>query len=102
MIELSDKTFKPTLKVTSPMIVMFHAKWAGPCNLVMPSYQEVADKRGNQIVFCTFDLEDNPGVPAFYNVKALPMFISFVDGEPVGMKAGAISIDLIEEMCDEL
>lgn len=101
MIQLDDRTFDPTMKVSSPMLVMFHAKWAGPCNLAMPFFQSVADRRGNEVIFATFDLEDNPRIPARYNVRSLPTFISFIDGEPSGMRAGAISAGLIEEMCDE-
>jgi len=100
MIELDDRTFMPTLKVSSPMLVMFHAKWAGPCNLALPNFQSVAQRRGNEVIFATFDLEDNPKIPAAYNVRALPLFLSFFDGKPVGMKAGAITEELIESMCD--
>jgi thioredoxin 1 len=100
MIELTDKSFAPTLKVSSPMLVMFHVKWAGPCNLVMPSFEAVANRRGNEVIFATFDIEDNHRTPAKYNVRALPLFMSFFDGEPVGMKAGAITEELIESMCD--
>lgn len=100
MIELTDKSFDPTAKVSSPMLVMFYADWAGPCNLALPEFESVAQRRGNEVIFGKFNLDDNPEIPSRYNVRAVPNFILFIDGEPAEMVAGAVDATIIESMLD--
>ena len=100
MIQLDDKTFDPTLRVSSPMFVMFTATWAGPCNLARPDFEAVANRLGNQIIFAEFVIDENEKVPARYNVRALPCFMMFVDGTPTEMIAGAVGYDILMGACE--
>lgn len=101
MLELNDETFDKAAGDKSPLMVMFHAKWAGPCILAMPEFEAVASRRGNEIHFATFDVDDGTTIPARYNVRALPCFILFIDGKPVNMTAGHVGAEIIWEKCDD-
>ena len=93
----TDKTFdRDVLKSSVPVVVMFHAPWAGPCNLAKPSFDEMAGRYGNQIDFFTFDLDDNPTMPERYGVRSVPAIYLFEDGGPLKAIAGAMSF---EQMC---
>ena len=83
------------------MLVMFYADWAGPCNLARPEFEAVAKRRGNEVIFAQFNVDDNTDIPSRYNVRSLPNFILFVDGKPVRMVAGAVGAAIIEGMLDE-
>lgn len=100
MIELSDKTFEPTAQVSSPMLVMFTVGWAGPCNLAKPAFTEARDRMGNQVEFATFDLDNNPKTPQKYGIRQVPCFMMFVDGKPTDMRAGAVPVHVILDMCE--
>lgn len=92
-----DKNFdRDVLKSNVPVVVMFHASWAGPCRLAQPTFEEMAGRYGNQVAFFTFDLDDNPTIPERYGVKKIPAFYLFDEGQPEKAMAGAMAF---ENMC---
>lgn len=91
MQALTDKTFDKYLADDVPLLVMFHAEFAGPCNLAKPEFEGAARRIGNRIRCATFDLDGNPDVPERYGVRAVPLFILFEDGIPVSVYAGALT-----------
>lgn len=100
MLALSDKTFDKYLEDDMPMIVMFHAAFAGPCNLAFPEYEGAARRIGNRIRCATFDLDGNPDVPARYGVRAVPLFIMFENKKPTVAYSGALNESQILEAFD--
>lgn len=100
MLALTDDTFDSSLKY-GPTLVMFEAPWAGPCNLARPVMQKLVSKYPD-VVFATFDLDDNVDIPARYNIRAVPMFLLLdTKGAPLGMKQGAVPVEVLEEMINE-
>ena len=97
MKALTDKNFAAWVK-EMPTIVLFHADFAGPCNLAMPEFQAAHDRAGNRVQFCTFDLDGNPDTPARFNVKGIPNYIVFTDGKPLSMHVGALNMDQVLEI----
>lgn len=100
MITLTDKTFDKYREDGMPMLVMFHAVFAGPCNLSMPEFESAAGRIGNRVRFATFDLDGNPDVPERYGVRGIPLFVMFEDGEPVKAVAGALNAAQLLEQFD--
>lgn len=80
-----------------PLIVMFHAEFAGPCNLAKPEFEALARRVGNRIRCATFDLDGNPDVPERYGVRGIPYFLKFEDGEPVAAYVGALTVEQLLE-----
>lgn len=95
MLTLSDKTFDTYLNDTQPMLVMFFAEFAGPCNLAMPEFEKAASRAGNRVRFVKFDLDGNPNVPERYNVRGVPEFIYFEDAKPINPMVGALNCEQI-------
>ena len=91
MMALTDKTFDKYLADDMPMLVMFHAEFAGPCNLALPEFEGAARRIGNRIRCVTFDLDGNPDVPERYGVRGIPNFILFQDGKPTVAYVGALT-----------
>jgi thioredoxin-like negative regulator of GroEL len=102
MLILSDKTFAKHLDENEPMLVMFTAKFAGPCALAEPMFEEARGRRGNQVKFASFDLDGNSKVPNRYGVRSIPCFILFIDGKPVDAVAGAVPTERILEMLKDV
>ena len=100
MLTLTDKTFSKHLDEGDPMIIMFVAKFAGPCALAEPMFEEARNRRGNQIKFAKFDLDGNSKVPNTYGIRSIPSFVLFIGGLPVDAVAGAVPTDRILEMLD--
>lgn len=97
MKKLDDKNFHAWIK-DMPTIVMFHADFSGPCHVALPDFELAEQRAGNRVRFCTFDLDGNPDIPSFYNVKAVPNYIVFDEGVLVSMTAGNLSVDQVLEL----
>ena len=100
MIALTDNTFDKYREDGMPMLVMFHAFFAGPCNLATPEFEGLAGRIGNRVRCATFDLDGNPDVPERYGVRGIPLFVMFEDGVPVKAVAGALNLDQLLEQFD--
>ena len=100
MLALSDKTFDKYLEDDMPMLVMFHAAFAGPCNNAMPEFEGASSRIGNRIRCVTFDLDGNTAIPEKYGVRAVPLFVLFEDQKPVNLFAGALNEAQILEAFD--
>jgi thioredoxin 1 len=103
MQQVTDGTFRSFISGAGGTgILMFTAPWAGPVNLVRPTFQDVAARFGNQITFGEFVVDDNPVTPLMLGVRALPSFLTFVDGNPARMVAGAVGAAILIEMVETL
>lgn len=101
MLALSDKTFQKHLEADIPLFVMFHAAFAGPCKLAEPAFREAHGRAGNRVKFATFDLDGNPNTPERFNVRGVPEFILFVNGEPINPTVGALNCEQILGLLDD-
>ena len=98
MLVLFDNTFQKHLEADIPLFVMFHAKFSGPCKLAEPEFSAARSRAGNRVKFATFDLDGNPDTPERFNVRGVPEFILFVNGEPINPTVGALNCDQILEI----
>jgi len=103
LTRITDSTFtSDVLESEVPVLLMFSAPWAGPCNLARDTFQALAGRYGNQITFAEFVLDDNPATPERCGVRSVPCFYLFQDGQPSQIKAGAIPTEHLEMMIEGL
>lgn len=77
------------LHCQTPVLVSFKAQWCGPCKQMTPILQELADEMRGKIKFVAVDLNESPEIARRYNIKALPSFALFWQGEVVAETKGA-------------
>lgn len=76
------------LGAQEPVLVDFFATWCGPCNMLSPVIEEVADEiEGKGHVF-KLDIDENPDIAQRYRVTSVPTLMLFKGGEPVAKKVG--------------
>jgi thioredoxin len=86
---VTDSTFQAeVLESERPVIVDFWAAWCGPCRVMSPILEELADERPDLRVV-KVDVDANLEVAARYGVMAMPTFMVFRDGAPVGQVVGS-------------
>jgi thioredoxin 1 len=87
---LSDATFDEEVKgATEPVVVDFWAEWCGPCKMIAPILDEIADEQAGKIRIAKLNVDDNPDVARRFDVMSIPTLIVFQDGEAKKRLVGA-------------
>ncbi len=87
---LTDATFDEQVKGSDvPVLVDFWAEWCGPCKMISPVLEEIAQEQAGKIRIGKLNIDDNLDVTRRFEVMSIPTLILFKDGEPQVRLIGA-------------
>jgi len=89
MLEVTDSTFESdVLQADEPTLVDFWAAWCGPCKMVAPVVEEIAEEFEDHLRVAKMDVDKNGQTPANYGIQGIPTLILFKDGEEAARIVG--------------
>ena len=88
---VSDDSFeKDVLKASAPVLVDFWAEWCGPCKMISPALEEIAQELDGRVTVAKINIDENPLTPQKYGVRGIPTLMLFKDGQVAATKVGAL------------
>ncbi|WP_108125715.1 thioredoxin TrxA [Saccharospirillum mangrovi] len=89
---VTDDSFESdVLGSDKPILVDYWAEWCGPCKMIAPVLEEVADEYADQLQVAKLNIDDNPNTPPKFGIRGIPTLMMFRGGEVVATKVGALS-----------
>ena len=83
------------------MLVDYWAEWCGPCKMIAPVLDEVADSYAGKLKVAKLNIDENPETPPKFGVRGIPTLMLFKDGEVAATKVGALSKAQLTAFLDE-
>ncbi|TDY03947.1 thioredoxin TrxA [Thiohalophilus thiocyanatoxydans] len=92
IVYVTDATFEDeVLKAEEPVLVDYWADWCGPCKMIAPILDEIADEYGGKIKIAKLNIDENPGTPPKFGIRGIPTLMLFKSGNVEATKVGAVS-----------
>ncbi len=87
---LDESTFDEAIGgAATPVLVDFWAEWCGPCKMITPILEEIADEQGDALKILKLNVDDAPSIAQRFQVMSIPTLILFKDGEEAKRIIGA-------------
>jgi thioredoxin 1 len=102
IVQLSDESFESdVLNSDKPVLVDFWAEWCGPCKMIAPILDDIANEYGDRITVGKLNVDHNNQTPPKYNIRGIPTLLLFKNGEVAGTKVGALSKAQLSEFIEQ-
>jgi len=101
IVHTSDSDFdSDVVNADKPVLLDFWAEWCGPCKMIAPLLDSIAEDYGDKLTVVKLNIDENPQTPPKYNVRGIPTLLLFRDGSVTAQQVGAVSKAQLESFLD--
>ena len=100
-IDITDDSFDAeVVQSDTPVLVDFWAEWCGPCKMIAPIVEELAEEFGDKIKFTKLDVDTHPQSAMNFGIRGIPTLLIFNGGKPVETVVGAVPKSVLKKKLD--
>ena len=99
VVNLNEKNFEEeVLKSDKTVLIDFWAGWCGPCKMMSPVVDEIAEEMNGTVKVCKINIDEEQNLAVKYNVMSIPTFVVIKDGKEIGRTIGVQDKEEIKKM----
>ncbi len=101
IVYVTDESFEDeVLKSPNPVLVDYWAEWCGPCKMIAPLLDEIAEEYQGRLKIAKLNIDENPNTPPRYGIRGIPTLMLFKGGNVEATKVGALSKSQLSAFID--
>ena len=102
-IHVTDAEFQEiVLDSKTPVFVDFWAEWCGPCHMIAPVVEELAEEYDGKFSFTKVDVDANPKTAMQFGIRSIPTMLLFKDGQVAEQVIGAVPKAMLKSKIDKV
>ncbi len=100
--EITDSNIKDVLAAGKPVVIDFWAPWCGPCKMMLPIVDELAEEYGDKLIVGKLNVDENDETCSTYGIMNIPTMLFFKNGELVNRHVGASRKADLQKLFEEI
>ena len=99
-LEITDSNFNDVISKNKTVLVDFWAEWCGPCRMIGPIIEELANEYEGKAIIGKVDVDSNQESSIKYGVRSIPTILTFKDGKIIDRQVGAVPKETLTNIID--